>query len=422
MKKKAFKPQVFCIFFLLWICNTFAQSPVDLRFERISSEVVKYERGLSQNSIKCIYQDKMGYLWIGTWDGLNRYDGYTFKPYRAISSENPFGLLYSSVTAVLETDDGVFWLGTEQGLTAFEKKTGKFQQFVFKMNNPNTLSNNTINVITQSKNKIIWIGTHEGLCYYDSKKNLLSRFTFPLITSFKKQAEINDIAVDNKNHVWVATSIGLCMIDSSFKLQLYLNSHNSSLCSDVIQCLRINSNEQIWVGTSKGLNLFDIKNNSIVALKEKPSEPPSSRDDIKAVYEDKSGLVWMGTNGSGLIIYDNQNNKFYQYNNQVENDYSLSNDYIQCITPDASGNIWIGTTWKGLNKIDINSVRLSHYYHISESNKSINNNLVWQFMLQTPKNFGLLQRKVCVFLTALKMHIILFNINKINPIALLATR
>ena len=375
-----------------------AQNPLDLKFERISSEVVKYERGLSQNSIKCIYQDKTGYLWVGTWDGLNRYDGYKFKPFRAISSDNPFGLLYSSVTAVLEDIDKVLWLGTEQGLTAFDKKTGKYKQFLANSNNPNSINHNQINALTQNVNGIIWIGTKEGLSYYSPKKQMISRFLFPLISKEKKQPEINAIITDNKNQTWVATSLGLCKIDSNFQIQLYLNSHNSSLCSDNIQCLFLNSNDQIWVGTDKGLNLFDVKNNSMIALREKPNTQPTSQDDIKAIYEDKSGLIWMGTNGSGLFIYDKNNNVFHQYSNQVENDFSLSNDYIQCITPDASGNIWVGTTWKGLNKVNLNSVRLSHYYHTSQKNLSINNNLVWAIYAEDPKKLWVATEKgICVY-------------------------
>ena len=388
---------MWAVFLLLsWNCR--AQNPSDFRFERISSEIVKYERGLSQNSVKCIYQDKTGYIWIGTWDGLNRFDGYTYKPYRAISGENPYGLLYSSVTAVLEAKDEVFWMGTEEGLTAYNKQTHKYRQFVYNQNNPNSLSHNQINALVQSKNGVIWIGTQEGLCYFNSNKNVVSRYLLPAISAGKKQPIILALLSDNKNRTWVATSMGLCLIDSNSRLVNFLNSHNSSLCSDRIQCLFLNKNEQLWVGTNKGLNLYDIKNKDMITLREKPFELPSAQDDVLAVYEDQQENVWMGTNGSGLLIYDRNKNKFSHYVNQVENTSSLSNDFVQCITPDVSGNIWIGTTWKGINKINLNSVKLNHYYHTAEKNKSINNNLVWAIYAQDPHKLWVATEKgICVF-------------------------
>ncbi len=391
------------IFLLLILMNIASQAQQDLRFERISSEIVKFERGLSQNSVKCIYQDRSGYLWIGTWDGLNRYDGYTYKPYRSISSDNPYGLLYSSVTAVLESNDGLFWMGTEEGLTAYNRKTKKYRQFVHNQNNPNSLSHNQINALAQSRQGIIWIGTQEGLCYFDKTRNVVSRYLLPAISTGKKQTAVLAIVSDKKNRIWVATSMGLFLIDANGKLVNFLNSHNSSLCSDRVQCLYLNKNEQLWVGTNKGLNLYDIKNMSIITLREKLNEPPSTEDDVLAVYEDKSENVWMGTNGSGLIIYDRKKSKFSHYINQVENPASLSNDFVQCISPDVSGNIWIGTTWKGINKINLNSVRLNHYYHTTERNKSINNNLVWAIYAQDPKKLWIATEKGLSIFDSLSM-------------------
>ena len=384
--------------FFVFDFSTYSQSPLDLRFDRISSEVIKFERGLSQNSVKCIYQDKTGYLWIGTWDGLNRYDGYTFKPYRAISPNNPMGLLFSSVTCVLEASDGLFWLGTEQGLTAYNKITKRYKQYTCIPNNPNTISANQINCLTQSPRGIVWIGTQGGLCYFNKKKETISRFLFTYNHNRIKQPAINAMVADDKNRIWLATSRGLCMIDSNLEVRLCLNSQNVSINSDIVQCLFLNTKEQLWMGTKNGLYLYDIKTNSIFPLREKYFSPSSSLDDILSVYEDKMENVWMGTNGGGLIIYDRAYNKFYHYKYQVENPYSLSNDYVQSISPDISGNIWVGTTWKGINKINLNSIKFNHYYHIPEKNKSINNNLVWAIYTGDPgKLWVATENGLCVY-------------------------
>ena len=133
------------------------------RFDKITSENIKIEKGLSVNSVNCILQDTKGFMWFGTWDGLNKFDGYKFTVYKANEFENNNDLCNQTVHALFEDKDSNIWIGTEGGLNKFQRKTQTFTQFKHHIIDKTSISNDTILSVLEDSHGNFWIGTQNGL-------------------------------------------------------------------------------------------------------------------------------------------------------------------------------------------------------------------------------------------------------------------
>ncbi len=160
---------------VLWIMFVFLLSSIsysqmgELQFKRIS-----IESGLSQSSVLCIYQDHKNFLWFGTYEGLNRYDGYSFKVYKA-DPENPYSISNNDIECIQEDHLGVLWIGTGEGLSRFDRYQERFINYKNDPNDPNSLSNNYVRYIYEDRSGVLWIATHGGgLNQFDRKKKNLS--------------------------------------------------------------------------------------------------------------------------------------------------------------------------------------------------------------------------------------------------------
>ena len=142
-----------------------AQESEQITFNRITTENIKIEKGLSQNSVFCILQDQLGYIWFGTWDGLNKYDGYNFYFYNINN-----GLSGQTINSLFEDKKGVIWIGTDKGLNKFDRKKQSFTQYLHNAENPYSLVDNNITSIAEDKNENLWIGTRHGLSKFDKNR------------------------------------------------------------------------------------------------------------------------------------------------------------------------------------------------------------------------------------------------------------
>ncbi|MFH0867053.1 MAG: two-component regulator propeller domain-containing protein, partial [Bacteroidota bacterium] len=149
----------------------------NFRFDKITSENIKIEKGLSVNSVNCILQDNKGFMWFGTWDGLNKFDGYKFIVYKANEFENNNELCNQTVRSLLQDKEGNIWIGTEGGLNKFEVQTQKFTQYKRKITDKSSLSNDTVRSIFEDSFQNLWVGTQNGL-------NLLNKQTGKFIQFF----------------------------------------------------------------------------------------------------------------------------------------------------------------------------------------------------------------------------------------------
>lgn len=357
----------------------------NIKFERLSSEIVKQDKGLSQNSVQAIVQDNDGFLWVGTWDGLNRYDGYSFSIIKPDYFNPVSGLSSSSIRALYIDNEGFLWVGTESGLNKYNIKTRKFIQYKHNINKENSISSDYVNAITEDKYGNIWVGTNDGLNKLNKRTNKIKRyFLDPNNANSISNNFINSLVCDENNNLWIATQKGLNKLNLDkdvFSIYYFNRIDLNSITSDFINCVYIDKKQNLWIGTDNGLNLYNSQYNNFIQFRhQKRKANTLGFNDVKSLMMDKKGLLYIGTNGGGLNIMNPDNYQFNTYKNSSLDNSSLSNDYINSILQDKSGNIWLGTSWEGLNKINKQSKKFRHYYHTSKDANSINNNLIWSIV------------------------------------------
>jgi len=275
----------------------------DIEFENITSN-----HGLSQNSVYIVRQDSGGFLWIGTQEGLNKYDGFTFTIMRR-ELENKNSLSNSFITFLVEDRFGFLWVGTYGGgLNRLDRKTGHVERYPHNPSNINSLSNNFITYMIEEPPGILWIGTHEGLNRFDSVKGEFTRY--------------------------------------------YRNSSDpSGLSCNKILCICNEGSGDLWIGTETGgLNRFDKKNGTFVSYTNHPGDSRSiGYNTIRVLLEDNDGILWIGTQGAGLDRFDKNRGQFTHFRQTPGTPGTLSSDYIEDLLDDGEGNLWVGTREGGLN-------------------------------------------------------------------------
>lgn len=313
------------IFNLMFSIKSVKAKPInkDFIFNRIT-----LEDGISQGSIEDIIQDRHGYLWFGTADGLNRYNGYEFKVYKYKEDDNN-SLTSSYIGALIEDKEGFLWVGTNQGLNRLDTYDDTIKRFVTSHKEENSISNNNIISLLEDSKGNIWIGTEKGLNKYNKKEERFTRYS----------------------------------------------EENSDLSNDFINSIYEDKDGFIWIGTKNGLNRLDTKNNVIENYYSGQDNNGLNGNYINKIYEDRSGYIWIGTMDHGLNRYDKKNKSFKNYYSYRKNEDSISSNIIQDIYEDSSGDIWIGTKG-GLNKYNRGKDSFTRYKSINYDNKSLVDNNV----------------------------------------------
>ncbi len=313
----------------------------NLRFGRLS-----VDKGLSQAKVYCAYQDSQGYLWFGTEDGLNKYDGYSYEVYKYNPTDEK-AISNNIVRCIFEDSKKNLLIGTDNGLNIYVPTDGSFKRF---QNNPadkNSLSNNIISAITEDKNGVLWIGTSNGLNAFDLTNG---KFTLaPCVPADPGSLSSNAISslLSAKNGtLWVGTvSNGLNALDpATRKSTRYMHQASlpSSLSENEITCLSEDGRGNIWAGTvNGGANILDPRTGKISHYTQ---ENGLSSNSVFSVLEDKNGNTWIGTLGGGLVVLDNKKNRMINYLYNPQNSESLSNNKIWNLFQDNAGTIWISTS------------------------------------------------------------------------------
>src|SRR4030095_11952984 len=229
-----------------------------LRFDHLN-----IEQGMSQSSVHVIFQDSRGFLWLGTQDGLNRYDGYTFKVYKP-DPDVPGSLNDRWITSILEDGEGYLWIGTRQGgLNRFDPRLEKFTQFTHDATNPASVSNDHINMLFLDSEGNLWIGTERGLDLLDKTQNTFKHY----LTYLPQPDKTGDIRVtamleDQRGQFWVGTGgEGLIQFDpENSQTEIFQSNpeNASTISSDYVNSIVEDERTYIiWVGTRSGLNRFD---------------------------------------------------------------------------------------------------------------------------------------------------------------------
>jgi len=389
------------------------------------------QEGLSQNTVNCMMQDSQGFLWIGTQDGLNRYDGYNFKIYRSNPVDSN-SIAHNWIWDIFEDHEKNIWIATWDGLTKYDPSINKFKNYlprpgasgtisgsrptsicedqmgslwigtwggglnrynsdsetftVFKHDSANSksLPNNYIRNIYFDQHNRLWVGTWGGLSRVSIDKDKSIIFlNFLHSKSVKTSISSNKITYITEDHLgnlWIATLGGGLNIysekDSSFQHFYHQKNRPNSLSSNDISVIFEDHLNQLWIGTpSNGLNLFNRKNGICTRFVSSQEDRESlNGNNVYSIYEDISGLLWIG--GSGINIYDPQIGNFQslKFNNNDRN--TLSKSKVTSFCEDQSGNIWLGTEYNGLKKYNRTTGTFTIYQHNPRNQNSLSNNNV----------------------------------------------
>jgi two-component system sensor histidine kinase ChiS len=341
------------------------------------------EQGLSQNSVLCILQDSKGFMWFGTEDGLNKYDGYNFNIYRH-DAQDPKSLADNAIRAIYEDRSGTLWVGTwGGGLDKFDRERQSFIHYRNDPANPHSLSNNEVCSIYEDRAGILWVGTKGGgLNKFDRQTE---SFTHYHSDAANPQSLSNDevfsIYEDKASQLWVGTNDGLNRFDQEKASFIHYRNDPAnphSLSSNNVISIYEDRAGILWVGTVRsGLNRFDREKASFTHYRNDPANPHSLSDnEVYSIYEDRSGILWVGTLGGGLNRFDREKASFTHYQNDPANPHSLSKDEVCSIYEDRAGILWVGTRGGGLDKFDREKASFIHYQNDRADPHSLSSNNV----------------------------------------------
>lgn len=387
--------------------NVSAQQIVDLN----NFTLRNINDGLSQISVEDIFQDSNGYIWIGTRDGLNRYNGHEIKVYRKnkkdenslsgnsitvikedfkgniwvgtstglnkinisnnsvtryLPNENECNISHYRIRDILIGEDGEILVATNDGLNIYDEKEDNFTRIYDEGYEKGEISNQIVNSLEQDSDGNYWVGTNNGL-------NKICRNDGQVIKYFKEGEDDNSISgnyisslyYDDKGELWVGTCyLGLNKMDlNTGRVESFFSSNEStSIPGAYIKDIFKNSSGEVWIVTEAGIAVYDKKNN--IFNREKSYKYDFSKiisNETNTVFEDKSGMMWVGTTG-GISTY-NKSNEFKSYSVDESTINSVTDKYISGIYEDNSGLLWIGTMLDGISLIDRESGEVKRIDH-----------------------------------------------------------
>jgi len=348
-------------------------------FERIS-----LEDGLSQSSILSILQDSFGFLWFGTEDGLNRYDGYSFAIYRH-DPDDPNSLSSNYITALAEGEDGDLWVGTDKGVNFFDRSQESFLHYRHDEKDPQSLNQDAVFSLCKDRSGVIWIGTASGVNWFDPQSGrLLSFRDNPQAPLPLRRGEIRAILETRSGLFWFGTAQGLVSYQpesEAFRHYQHDPMNPYSLSADLVLALMEDSAGTLWVGTrGGGISLLPPGGEVFTNLRRREGRSGSlSHDSVHALYEDRSGTVWIGTEGGGLNRYLRETNQFVHFEHNPSDDSSLSHNTILTIYEDNSGVLWVGAWGGGINKYARERKPFLHVRQRPGEANSLRSSHVWGF-------------------------------------------
>ena len=318
------------------------------------AELFTIENGLSQTRVNITFSDSFGFLWIGTSDGLNRYDGYNFDIYKHIPYDSA-SLTQNFIRCITQDEHSNLWIGTDYGLNLFERQTEKFIQFNHIPGDTTTVSDHKILSVYSDKNGFVWIKTEKFLDRLELKTYTITHYRHYVNSFNNNPVNQNGAFIEDKNGIfWFGSNDGLFSFNrknSEFKHYFHNQLNNESLSNNEVLSILEDKNGELWVGTNNGLNKFDRLRNSFKRYLNFPfQESISSGNSINSIVEDPQGILWLGSN-KGIILFDKRKSSPRYLSGLYINKSMYSLGTISGLLLDKSGIIWV-SGFQGLFKID----------------------------------------------------------------------
>jgi signal transduction histidine kinase/ligand-binding sensor domain-containing protein len=368
--------------FLTFLPGVYAQ-PKILQFTHVTPD-----NGLSSSQTTSVLQDYKGFVWIGTYDGLNRYDGLDFIVYKhnpADSASLPDNL----VRTIFEDHNKNLLIGTQNGLCLYDREKDRFLNYMFDRLSPLRGISCYILEITEDSLGNLWLATSVGLIYFDRNKNQIIQYTYdPNNPESLSSNNVEGVMIDKKNRLWVTTRAGLNLFlpeTGTFKHITQTENDASDLSNTFFVDIAEDREGNLWFGSREGL--FCLKNNhdgkiaNLIRFQHDEKNNFSlSGNWIKSLFIDGEGDLWIGTDNDGVNLYDRENQRFWRYRQDDYDPKSLNNEAIQAIGEDKTGNLWFCTFAGGLNIAVKNKDGIISYQTLPGAPFSLSHNTVTCFL------------------------------------------
>jgi ligand-binding sensor domain-containing protein/two-component sensor histidine kinase len=337
--EESMKKKILILFSLFFSIACLAQLPA-LYFDRIT-----IQNGLSNNNVNCILQDKRGFTWIGTNDGLNRYDGNYFVIFRNRPGDST-SISGNIITGITEDDKGVLWIVTaDGGLSRYDYRLAaakQFRQYKHLPGDSTSIPTNAINKLLEDKNDFLWLASNGYSVIRFNKKT--EKFDRPVKGGPKTAL---DLAFDGQGTIWVGRQGGGILKINPRTLQAESDKRYEDLYNRlphvVVTSLFCDSEKKMWYGSwDKVLYKYDPVTKAETVYQENGLGFTS--DEVSSFAEDKQGCLWIGGKTKGLQLFDKTSGRFSNYLYNPSQDGSLADNTVRCIFIDKSGKTWIGTT------------------------------------------------------------------------------
>ncbi len=419
----------YCVLILWSISSfTFAQQN-SLQFQNLS-----IDDGISQSSILAMQQDRSGYMWFCSQDGLNRFDGQDFRIYRHRGADST-SLIHNRLSSILEDSDGNLWIGSNgSGVSRYDPLTDRFLNFGQQATRSRGLEHSSIKAIVEDKHCRIWLATEGGLYVSNEARDSFRGFQPEGVFSKESDWAVNSVVEDNYGKLWVSSGAGL------YVLSLQRDNNGEPVQSEIetisgienaahIQTLFSALNDTLWIGTSVGLYLLhtgsdksanaypdelvrhigvlsilqapngqlyvgsdgdgvfrvDCKRGKVDQFKSDPLRPESISDNrIRSLYIDRSNVLWVGTWIGGLDRVDLSGKNFRVLRHDPFDDSSLSNSCVYSVTSDKKGRVYVGTA-DGLNLLNKDYRRERVFRHQEENVESLTSSRIWALAVESDK-------------------------------------
>lgn len=351
-----------------------AASAAPASFEKLS-----LAQGLSQSIVEGILQDRRGFLWFATEDGLNRWDGYRITVFRNVAG-NPRSLSYNDLKCLLEDRSGMIWVGTfEGGLNRFDPATGDVTRFRFALADATSLPANIVRALCEDRDGRIWVGTQGGgLARLDPATGRFERFRHDAADPRSlAHDDVRALLVDGDGALWVGTfGGGLERFDAARRAFVHVPAEGGGPGALLVDALLADRTGTVWAGTwGGGLFAYDGGTGRLVR---RPRGVKLPSNLVKALAEDHEGTLWVATDGGGLVALDRKTGAT-TYRHDPAESRSLSTDRVWSLFEDRSKVLWAGTYGGGLNALDRGRKEFLHVRHDPRNPASLGQDIVWSF-------------------------------------------
>ncbi len=363
----------------LFLCFALPPAPSHAQERALRFDRVTVEDGLSHDTVWAIEQDAQGFMWLGTGEGLNRYDGYRFRVYRH-DPDDPDSLAGNEVRTICVDSRGKLWIGTRSGLNRLRRDGDSFVRYRHRAGDPASLSHDQVTALLEDAAGDLWVGTEDGL-------NRLWLRDAAVPEDYSVESGLSGWAIlalhqHRSGELWVGTGDGLLRLPDPRRTAEFVHyrhgpSAAGGLSGRTIRGIAGDPDGTLWIGTDKGLDRLDPGDGSVVHYRyDSENRWGQSVAGVMKLLVDRRGELWIGTAGGGLVRFDRARGTFARSLHDPTDPRSLAGSFVTHVYEDATGVLWVGS-FAGVSRYDPAREAFAVYRPLPGRDATLSQDDVW---------------------------------------------